>query len=165
MGSILKLVGGFVGTYKVYLIIAALLAVIGGAAFWYYKDSQHRIEVLIQEKAQLELSVDLQQKAIESLQKDIKLQATILADTNKEFDLARQEAQTLADKLARHELGALAIQKPGLVQSRVNKATEEAYRCVEIQSGSPLTKEEIAATKPSQINDSCPSLANPNYRP
>lgn len=165
MGSVLKLVGGFVGTYKVYLIIAALLAVIGGAAFWYYKDSQHRIEVLIQEKAQLELSVDLQQKAIESLQKDIKLQATILADTNKEFDLARQEAQTLADKLARHELGALAIQKPGLVQSRVNKATEEAYRCVEIQSGSPLTKEEIAATKPSQINDSCPSLANPNYRP
>lgn len=165
MGSVLKLVGGFVGTYKVYLIIAALLAVIGGAAFWYYKDSQHRIEVLIQEKAQLELSVNLQQKAIDSLNADIALQATILADTNKKFDLARQEAQTLADKLARHELGALAIQKPGLVQNRVNKATEEAYRCVEIQSGSPLTKEEIAATKPSQINDSCPSLANPNYRP
>lgn len=169
MGNILKLIGGqiagFIGAYKVYLIIAALLAVIAGTAFWYYKDTQHRIEVLTQEKAQLEISVDLQQKAIESLKSDMLAMGRILTDTNKKFDIARQEAQTLADKLAKHELGALAVQKPGLVQNRVNEATKEAYRCIEIQSGSPLTKEELAATKPSQINNSCPALANPNYKP
>lgn len=163
--TILKAVGGFVGAYKIYLIIAALLAVIGGAAFWYYKDSQHRIEVLIQEKAQLEISVDLQRKAIESIQKDLDAQKIILQDTYNKFDNLRQEAQTLADKLAKHELGALAIQKPGLVETRINKATQEALRCAEIASGAPLTKAELAATKKSQINDSCPSLANPNYKP
>lgn len=165
MGNILKLLGNFVGAYKVYLIIAGLVGLMLGAAYWYYQDSQHRIEILQREKAQLEISVDLQQKAIESVKKDLDAQKIILQDTYNKFDNARQEAQTLADKLAKHELGALAIQKPGLVQNLVNKATVEANRCAEILSGSPLTKAEIAATKKSQINDSCPSIANPNYKP
>ena len=38
-----------------------------------------------------------------------------------------------------------------------------ALRCVEISSGSPLTESEINATKKSEINRECPSIANPNY--
>jgi hypothetical protein len=40
---------------------------------------------------------------------------------------------------------------------------DEANRCIEIATGSPLTESEINATKKSQINGECPSLANPNY--
>jgi len=36
---------------------------------------------------------------------------------------------------------------------------------MEIASGSPLTEEELAATKKSQTNTECPRLANPNYVP
>jgi len=38
-------------------------------------------------------------------------------------------------------------------------------RCVEIAMGSPLTEKEKNATKKSEINAECPSLANPNYVP
>ena len=42
---------------------------------------------------------------------------------------------------------------------------DNANRCMEIASGSPLTEEELAATKKSQTNTECPRLANPNYVP
>ena len=53
--------------------------------------------------------------------------------------------------------------KPGLVVKIINKASNNANRCIAIATGSPLTEDEIAATKKSQINGECPSLANPNY--
>ncbi len=36
-------------------------------------------------------------------------------------------------------------------------------RCVEIAMGSPLTDKEKNATKKSEINSECPSIANPKY--
>ena len=46
----------------------------------------------------------------------------------------------------------------------INSASERAQRCVEIASGAPLTEQEINATKKSEINTECPSIANPNYK-
>ena len=67
--------------------------------------------------------------------------------------------------MQRHDLGQLAYNKPGLVVKIINKASDNANRCVEIATGSPLTEDEINATKKSQINAECPRLANPNYVP
>ena len=36
---------------------------------------------------------------------------------------------------------------------------------LKLQCGSPLTEKEINATKKSEINTECPSIANPNYIP
>ena len=69
----------------------------------------------------------------------------------------------MRDKLSKHELGALAEAKPGLVQKLVNKGSANAARCFEILTGSPLSESERAATKKSEINSSCPDIANPNY--
>ena len=66
-------------------------------------------------------------------------------------------------KLQRHDLGQLAYNKPGLVVKIINKASNNANRCIAIATGSPLTEDEINAVKKSQINGECPSLANPNY--
>ena len=68
-------------------------------------------------------------------------------------------------KYEEHEIGALAQAKPALVEKIVDNATQDVLRCFEIESGSPLTQEEINATRPSEINTSCPDIANPNYRP
>ena len=57
------------------------------------------------------------------------------------------------------------MQKPNLVENIINNATDDVNRCFEILSGSPLTLEEIDATKQSEINASCPAIANPNYNP
>ena len=62
---------------------------------------------------------------------------------------------------------ALVVQmqeQPGLVVKIINRASKNEMRCYEIASGSPLTEEELAATKKSQTNGECPGSANPNYK-
>ena len=63
------------------------------------------------------------------------------------------------------DFGKLAIEKTEAIERIVNGASDKAIRCVEIAGGSPLTEEEINATKKSEINRECPSIANPNYVP
>ena len=61
------------------------------------------------------------------------------------------------------DFGKLAKEKPKLVEKLVNRGSVRAGRCIEIAGGSPLTEKEINATKKSEINTECPSIANPNY--
>ena len=53
----------------------------------------------------------------------------------------------------------------GHIERITNGASALATRCIEIASGSPLTEAEKNATKKSEINPECPSIANPNYIP
>ena len=63
------------------------------------------------------------------------------------------------------DIGKLAIQKTKVIERIINKGSIAATRCVEIAGGAPLTELEIKATKKSEINRECPSIANPNYVP
>ena len=45
------------------------------------------------------------------------------------------------------------------------KTGEQIHRRLEIASGAELTEAEKNATKKSEINTECPSIANPNYVP
>ena len=67
------------------------------------------------------------------------------------------------NKRKRYTFGKLAKEKPKLIEKIVNRGSERAGRCVEIAGGSPLTEKELLATKKSEINTECPSIANPNY--
>ena len=59
----------------------------------------------------------------------------------------------------------LRLKKPGLTFEIINKGSTNANRCSEIAMGSPLTEKEKNATKKSENNSECPSIANPNYVP
>jgi hypothetical protein len=61
------------------------------------------------------------------------------------------------------DIGKLAIERTGAIERVINKGSDNATRCIEIASGSPLTEEEKNATKKSEINSECPSIANPNF--
>ena len=63
------------------------------------------------------------------------------------------------------DVGLLAIERTKSIERITNAASVKANRCIEIASGSPLTEKEINATKKSEINTECPSIANPNYIP
>ena len=65
----------------------------------------------------------------------------------------------------RREIDKAAVKKTKLVTKIINNASNNIMRCLEIASGSPLTPDEIAATKKSEANNECPDLANPNYVP
>ena len=62
-------------------------------------------------------------------------------------------------------LANLPLLRTESIERITNGASTLATRCIEIASGSPLTEEEKNATKKSEINSECPSIANPKYVP
>jgi hypothetical protein len=87
-------------------------------------------------------------------------------------DILQRELQNLDDKFnktnasgKKRDIGDLAVNRPESVERVINRASDNALRCVEIAMGAELTEEEINAVTPSAINSECPSLANPNYVP
>ena len=150
-----------------YIKLGAFMVLIG--ALWgakaYFDWSQNEIKVLQGNNIKLELAIEQSEAAIESLQNGIKKSHKAHDTVSRKFAKSRQDNTRLKDLLGKHDLGFLASKKPGMIQKRTNIGTSNANRCFEIVSGSPLTASERNATKPSEINSSCPDLANPRYRP
>jgi hypothetical protein len=126
--------------------------------------------ILKANQIKLEEAVASQQELIEQQKADFE---TIMA-ANKKLqvtrDILQNELQNLDDKFnktnasgKKRDIGDLAVNRPESVERVINRASDNALRCVEIAMGSPLTEKEINAVKPSEINSECPSLANPNY--
>lgn len=160
------------GLNKIYIIIivVAAISVAGGLGYKFVNDLQQENADLRADKATLEANVVIlkgaindQKEAIASLENDVVLIGEVQLETFADFARARDRVSSLEARLSEHNLGYLAANKPGLIENVVNNATDNINRCFEIASGAPLTLKEIEATKPSQINTSCPDLANPNY--
>lgn len=143
---------------KLAAIISALLILIMGVFYWYYHDTQKKMEFLITNNARLELGIKMNEETIATLNTNINEANAELTRVNNAFADARQQNNALIDRLAKHELGALAATKPGLVGSIINKASDKASRCFEIMSGSPLTDQERGAKDAKSFNSECPWL-------
>ena len=148
---------------KVVLILILLMGSGGYGAYAWITKLQNDNKILQVNQSKLEGAVSEQQAAIEQHVADAaKIQAAN-ADLREEQAALEKDKKNLAKKLGRHELDVLAENKPGLVVRIINRASQNELRCFEIQTGSPLTPDELAATKKSEINGECPDIANPNY--
>ena len=150
---------------KVYLILAALLGAAGFGAWKYYEYTQNQIKIYAENAARAETVAQANQAALEQTQADLIAVREQFNEVSRKFAVAESRVEALEEKLSEHELDFLAASKPGLVENIIDKASNNVLRCLEIASGSPLTEDEINATKRSEINSECPDLANPNYRP
>ena len=152
--------------YAKMAITLVMIIGVGGAIAYVYKLRADNA-VLKANNMVLEQSVESQKKVIEQQKKDFE---TIL-DTNKKLTTLSNNLQKELNDLDKRftkqgrDIGKTAIAKDKAIQRIINKASVMALRCVEISSGSPLTEKEINATKKSEINRECPSIANPNYVP
>lgn len=72
------------------------------------------------------------------------------------FSTAQREAgettRKLTDVLSKHDLGALARSKPGLIQTRINAGTADAFRLLEQSTGAAPTggAQAAPAARPAQ---------------
>lgn len=127
------------------------------------------LQVSEQNNVMLEGSIKSQQATIERQLQDVKKiqQANnALRETQNKLKSEYKELDRKFTEKANGEarsISNLALKKSSLIERVINKATANAMRCNEIAMGSPLTEDEKNATKKSQINPECPSLANPNY--
>ena len=158
------------GQLKLILIGITLLGAAGAAAYVYKLKADNAI--LKENQIKLEQSVASQKEVIAQQKEDFE---TIL-NANKELTELKakldKELAALDDKFnktnasgKKRDIGDLAIAKSKTIEKIINRASDNAQRCVEIAMGAELTEKEINATKNSEINSECPSIANPNYIP
>jgi len=139
-----------------YLLI--VIALMGAGGYWYYNDSQSRIELLTANNAKLEIAVQTQTQALESIQADYARASEELTRVNDEFRVIRNQNNVLANKLAEHDLGVLGAARPDSVQRVINNASRKALRCFELLSGAEFTQAEMEATDAKSFNSECPWL-------
>ena len=152
-------------------MVGILVSSLAGAGIYVMKLRSDNA-ILKANQIKLEEAVSSQQEVIEQQKADYE---TIMS-ANKKLqdtrDILQNELQNLDDKFnktnasgKKRDIGDLALNRPSSVERVINRASDNALRCVEIAMGALLTEEEINAVTPSEINSECPSLANPNYVP
>lgn len=152
------------GKLKMILILTVVVGAVGFGAWKYYQYTQEQIGIYRENAAKAEMAQQASEAAVKAIQKDlVEVQAQYTKVTD-DFKVAKSRVNALETKLSEHELGDLAQAKPKLIERIVDKGTKDVLRCYEILTGSPLTEEEIAVTKKSKANTTCPDVANPNYK-
>lgn len=154
------------------MMITVLLVVgIAGAGVYVMKLRADN-EVLKANQVLLEKGIESQKQVIAQQKQDFNDILTANKDLQKLNATLDKELEKLDDKFnktnasgKKRDLGDIALAKPKVMNKIINRATANATRCVEIAMGAPLTQDEINATKKSQINSECPSIANPSYVP
>jgi hypothetical protein len=122
---------------KVYLLIV-VLGLLGGAAYgawYYYKDTQDRIQVLTENTAKLELAKQLQDDTINTMIEDREEFAKLNKELQINLDAANDYKDNLINKLRKHDLSKLSLKKPGLVEKKINNGTKNLFRSLEAISG------------------------------
>ena len=126
----------------IFLAILTFVGTVVGGAFFYYKDSQATIAALNQQTATLTQAVDQQKDAIEAMEQSIRDQAAIREDMMKEVESARKDVEKLQTKIASHDLKLIASEKAGLLEKKINRATNDVMRCFEIATGDVILPDE-----------------------
>ena len=107
-----------------------IILVLGLGSYWLYTENQ----TLKENNAQLEMGIATQEKTIESLKNDFAIQGEALGTLQAKNNEIELEMNRYMDIFKRHNLTKLAAAKPGLIESRVNKATKEVFDGIENDS-------------------------------
>jgi chromosome segregation ATPase len=148
---------------RLFLIGIIITSLLGAGA--YVIKLQRDNGILKANAEKLESAIGEQKQLIENQKKDF---AEIL-EANKKINALVNNLKKDLDDLDKRftkkdrDIGKLAIDRTKVIERIINKGSDNATRCIEIASGSPLTESEKNATKKSEINPECPSISNPKY--
>lgn len=120
-----------------YLFLFLLLSAMGGAGYFYYTDTQETIARLQQNNALLQTASETNQETINRMQLDYQSAQENITNLQERAREAEAYQDELINKLRRHDLTALTMRRPGLVETRINNATKEIFEQLEIDSGKP----------------------------
>ena len=118
---------------KIYILIlvGGLLGGVLYGGYYYYKDTQNRIAVLTENSAKLEQATNTQKQTIDTLIEDAAKFRVLNKELNTKLEAANEYKNTLIDKLRKHDLAKLSLQKPGLVERKINAGTKKLFESFE----------------------------------
>lgn len=129
------------GGAGVKLAILAALAVAVGGAYWHYTVVKGERDAAMAQVGALEVVTTVQRATIHDQEAAIddwviaqkRMQATLDAMAQAQVK-ANEEARRLNDVLSKHDLHALSLAKPGLVERRINSGTARILGMFESES-------------------------------
>lgn len=151
MGSMIKAIAALV----------IVLVVAGG--LWYISNLKADLAVSQLNEQKLTDGIKAQNELLESMKQDIAAIQQANNELRAENAKQRQDVNALASKFDKRDFGAFTLASPEKAQKLIDRGVKNAFRCLEIASGAPLTDEEKNAPSPIEANRECPALINPNY--
>ena len=104
-----------------------LLLVLGLGCWWLYSENQ----TLKANNIKLEYAVEEQKQTINTIKEQYEKQGAALMNMTRENALIEQEKAEYLEIFTRHNLDVLALKKPGLIETRMNNASEKVMEGIE----------------------------------
>jgi len=127
---------------KVYMLIL-VLGLVGGVVYggyYYYKDTQSRIQTLTENSAKLETAAKMQKNTIDTLQADAKKYAELNSKLQTKLVNANKYKNQLLSKLRKINLTKLSAEEPAVWERKINNASKEVLESFESITAIPSTK-------------------------
>ena len=102
-------------------IIVAMVLAFGG----YYWLTEKRLATLTENNAKLTIAARTNQDTIDKLTQDYEQQQELNSELKVKLTAAEAYGDELAKKFREHDLTMLTLKKPGLIERRVNSATQK----------------------------------------
>jgi hypothetical protein len=120
------------------IIVVGLVGGVVYGGYYYYKDTQSRIQTLTENNAKVMAAKAAQDQTINTLIADREKFDKLNKELHVKLEKANEYKDTLINKLRKHDLAKLSMQKPGLVEKKINRGTENLFRSLENLTGTPL---------------------------
>ena len=117
------------------IVVVGLVGGVVYGGYYYYKDTQSRIQTLTENNSKLEVATQQQEQTINTLIEDREKFDELNKELQVKLDKANQYRDTLIDKLRKHDLAKLSLKKPGLVEKKINNGTKKLFRSLESLTG------------------------------
>ena len=127
---------------KLYLAII-VIGLVGGVVYggyYYYKDTQARIQFLTENSVKLEAAKMAQDNTSVTLIEDAGKYRKLNKDLSLQLQKAHVYKNELIGKLRKHNLTRLSQQKPALVEKKINRGTKRLFESFESDSALPAVR-------------------------
>ena len=115
--------------FRVYILIV-VLGLLGGAAYaakYYYDTTQATIAQLRENNAKLEVANEENQQTITKMQENNIALNKLTDQLNQDLKKSEEYGNELRNTLNKHNLTHLANKKPGLIEKRMQNATDKLW--------------------------------------
>ena len=127
--------------FRVYILIV-VLGLLGGAAYaakYYYDTTQATIAQLRENNAKLEVANEENQQTITKMQENNIALNKLTDQLNKDLRKAEEYGDELRNTLNKHDMTHLANKKPGLIEKRMQDATDKLWGDLESVTSDNIT--------------------------
>tara|TARA_B110000240_G_scaffold149006_1_gene164894 strand:+ start:115 stop:537 length:423 start_codon:yes stop_codon:yes gene_type:complete len=113
------------GAIKIAMVMTVIAT--AGMGYLYVQKLQSDLQTARENVAKMEVAVQISEDSIATLQRDVFRNAELNANLQAELQTAEKYGDELRATLQKHNLTHLANKKPGLIEKRMQNATDKLW--------------------------------------